>query len=40
VQTTLDLMRGLGVANLLTDDSARRTRLLADWTAHLRGVLR
>jgi len=40
VQTTLDLMRGLGVASLLTDDSARRTRLLADWTAHLRGVLR
>ena len=40
VQTTLDLMRGLGVASLLTDDSARRTRLLADWTTHLRGVLR
>jgi AcrR family transcriptional regulator len=40
VQTTLDLMRGLGVASLLTDDSARRTRLLAEWTAHLRGVLR
>ena len=40
VQTTLDLLRGLGVASLLTDDSARRTRLLADWTAHLRGVLR
>ena len=40
VQTTLDLMRGLGVASLLTDDSARRTRLLADWTTHLDGVLR
>jgi AcrR family transcriptional regulator len=40
VQTTLDLMRGLGVASLLTDDSARRARLLADWTTHLRGVLR
>jgi len=40
VQTTLDLMRGLGVASLLTDDSARRTRLLADWTIHLDGVLR
>ncbi|HEY7103435.1 MAG TPA: TetR/AcrR family transcriptional regulator [Mycobacteriales bacterium] len=40
VQTTLDLMRGLGVASLLTDDSARRTHLLADWTTHLRGVLR
>ena len=35
VQATLDLLRGLGVANLLTDDSARRTRLLADWTTHL-----
>ena len=40
VQTTLDLMRGLGVASLLTDDSARRARLLADWTTHLDGVLR
>jgi AcrR family transcriptional regulator len=40
VQTTLDLLRGLGVANLLTDDSARRTRLLASWTTHLSEVLR
>jgi len=40
VQTTLDLMRGLGVASLLTDDSARRTRLLADWTTHLAKVVR
>src|SRR5262245_14428464 len=40
VQTTLDLMRGLGVASLLTDDSARRTRLLAGWTTHLAEVLR
>jgi AcrR family transcriptional regulator len=40
VQITLDLMRGLGVASLLTDDSARRTRLLDDWTTHLAGVLR
>ena len=39
VQTTLDLMRGLGVASLLTDDSARRARLLAEWTIHLAGVL-
>jgi AcrR family transcriptional regulator len=28
VQATLDLLRGLGVAALLTDDSARRARLL------------
>jgi AcrR family transcriptional regulator len=31
VQATLDLVRGLGLADLLTDDSARRTRLLAQW---------
>jgi hypothetical protein len=29
VQTTLDLLRGLGVANLLGDDSARRAGILA-----------
>ena len=40
VQTTLDLLRGLGVASLLTDDTARRTRLLASWTTHLAEVLR
>ena len=31
VQTTLDLLRGLGVANLLTDDTARRDAVLASW---------
>src|SRR6266516_1802147 len=31
VQATLDLLRGLGVATLLTDDSQRRARLLAVW---------
>jgi AcrR family transcriptional regulator len=40
VQATLDLMRGLGVASLLTDDSARRTRLLAEWSRHLAEVVR
>jgi AcrR family transcriptional regulator len=40
VQATLDLMRGLGVASLLTDDSARRTGLLAEWSRHLAEVLR
>jgi hypothetical protein len=35
VQATLDLMRGLGVANLLTDDCARRQRLLRQWAATL-----
>lgn len=31
VAATLDFMRGLGLANLLTDDSARRARLLRTW---------
>ena len=31
VQATLDLARGLGLANLLTDDSARRARIAAEW---------
>jgi AcrR family transcriptional regulator len=35
VQATLDLVRGLGLADLLTDDSARRTRLLDQWAATL-----
>ena len=39
VQATLDLMRGLGVASLLSDDSARRERLLAEWTRQLRAAL-
>ncbi len=39
IQTTLELMRGLGVANLLSDDSARRTALLHDWTQHLATVI-
>jgi len=39
VQATLDLMRGLGVASLLTDDSARRERLLAEWSRQLAATL-
>ncbi|MHA6796115.1 TetR/AcrR family transcriptional regulator [Pseudonocardia bannensis] len=35
VQQTLDLIRGLGLADLLTDDGARRRALLADWARHL-----
>jgi AcrR family transcriptional regulator len=31
VQATLDLARGLGLANLLTDDSRRRKRIAARW---------
>ncbi|GIF52904.1 TetR family transcriptional regulator [Asanoa ferruginea] len=40
VQATLDLMRGLGVANLLSDDAARRTALLREWKRHLAAVIR
>ena len=39
VQATLDLLRGLGVASLLTDDSVRRGRLLAEWSRQLTAVL-
>ena len=35
VQATLDLLRGLGVANLLTDDTVRRDALLAEWKQQL-----
>jgi AcrR family transcriptional regulator len=34
VQATLDLARGLGLADLLTDDSRRRGRIAAQW-AHV-----
>ncbi|MEV4723027.1 TetR/AcrR family transcriptional regulator [Micromonospora humida] len=39
VQATLDLLRGLGVANLLNDDSARRTALLRTWKHQLATLL-
>jgi AcrR family transcriptional regulator len=39
VQATLDLLRGLGVANLLTDDTQRRDALLAGWKRQLVGQL-
>lgn len=35
VQATLDLLRGLGVANLLSDDAQRREQLLATWKRQL-----
>ena len=35
VQATLDLARGLGLANLLTDDSRRRGRIAREWAAIL-----
>ncbi|BCB85682.1 TetR family transcriptional regulator [Phytohabitans suffuscus] len=39
IQATLDLLRGLGVANLLSDDTARRTALLAAWKRQLATLL-
>jgi len=35
VQATLDLARGLGLANLLTDDTARRDGIARQWAAVL-----
>jgi AcrR family transcriptional regulator len=35
VQATLDLARGLGLANTLTDDATRRARILDEWAAVL-----
>ncbi|MEU0183128.1 TetR/AcrR family transcriptional regulator [Streptomyces sp. NPDC006207] len=40
VQATLDMARGLGLANLLSDDSARRGGIVREWSAVLDGVLR
>ena len=40
VQATLDLARGLGLANLLTDDSRRRSRIAAQWARTLELTLR
>lgn len=33
VQGLLDMARGLGLANLLTDDTARRRRVVSQWAA-------
>ncbi|MHA6784959.1 TetR/AcrR family transcriptional regulator [Pseudonocardia saturnea] len=35
IQQTLDLVRGLGVSALLTDDTTRRRHVLADWARQL-----
>jgi AcrR family transcriptional regulator len=40
VQATLDLARGLGLANLLTDDRARRAGIARQWAAMLDATLR
>ncbi|WP_412539169.1 TetR/AcrR family transcriptional regulator [Longispora sp. K20-0274] len=39
VGATLDLVRGFGLANLLSDDRTRRSRLLRQWAAMLDTVL-
>ena len=39
VQATLDLARGLGLANLLTDDAARRDRIAGQWATLLDATL-
>jgi AcrR family transcriptional regulator len=39
VQATLDMARGLGLANLLTDDSRRRGRILREWARLLDAAL-
>ncbi|MGI5125457.1 TetR/AcrR family transcriptional regulator [Pseudonocardia sp. CA-107938] len=35
IQQTLDMVRGLGISALLTDDSARRSAMLDDWARQL-----
>jgi AcrR family transcriptional regulator len=40
VQATLDLARGLALANLLTDDSRRRAGIVRQWSTMLAHVLR
>ncbi|MEV0342098.1 TetR/AcrR family transcriptional regulator [Nocardia sp. NPDC050713] len=39
VQATLDLARGLGLADVLTDDSARRKEIVQQWSATLHSAL-
>jgi len=39
VQATLDLARGLGLADVLTDDSARRKQVVTQWAATLHAAL-
>lgn len=39
VQATLDLVRGLGLANTLTDDAVRRGRILDQWARTLEAGL-
>lgn len=38
IQATLDLARGLGLADVLSDDSARRKRIARFWAGELRSI--
>jgi hypothetical protein len=40
VQATLDLVRGLGLANTISDDTARRRRILDEWARTLDARIR
>lgn len=40
IQATLDLARGLGLANLLTDDTERREQIARQWARMLRPLIR
>src|SRR5699024_2775254 len=40
VQATLDLARGLGLANLLTDDTKRREQIARQWARMLQPLIR
>jgi AcrR family transcriptional regulator len=40
VQATLDLVRGLGLANTITDDRRRRSRILDQWALTLDSALK
>ena len=39
VQATLDMVRGLGLANVLSDDATRRARILDRWATTLDAAL-
>jgi hypothetical protein len=39
VQATLDLVRGLGLANTISDDARRRARILDRWAITLDAAL-
>jgi hypothetical protein len=39
VQATLDLVRGLGLADTITDDARRRKRVLDRWAVTLQEAL-